>query len=288
MNGSVLSPGSANPDNAQPCADRKSQPPLKGCETSQISSACRHTLHPFRASKRPAIHLRAAVHVLLAHHRASLRPQKEKVMKSFPVLLGILVAVILAAPAKASAQSGITDRSRNSVTCASDDGRRHYCSVNTRGGVQMVNQRSGSPCVQGQTWGYDNRGIWVDRGCRADFALNGSGGRPGDGNFRPGNGGYPGNGSPAMATQATAPIPAMAAEMVPSLPVPPTTVAATTATLPPVVVSPSSTSAAAHHASRAKPGATPATASGSTAAAAQISLSAANLKHCRSPPAVKQ
>jgi hypothetical protein len=35
----------------------------------------------------------------------------------------------------------------------------------------MVNQRSGSPCVQGQTWGFNRSQIWVDRGCRADFQL---------------------------------------------------------------------------------------------------------------------
>jgi Protein of unknown function (DUF3011) len=33
----------------------------------------------------------------------------------------------------------------------------------------MINQRSGSPCIQGQTWGYRRQGIWVDRGCRRIF-----------------------------------------------------------------------------------------------------------------------
>jgi hypothetical protein len=55
--------------------------------------------------------------------------------------------------------------------CASDDGRRNYCNADTRNGVRLVRQRSGSSCVQGRTWGYDRRGIWVDRGCRADFEL---------------------------------------------------------------------------------------------------------------------
>lgn len=73
------------------------------------------------------------------------------------------------------AQSGITEQNGRSVTCASDDGKRHLCSVNTQYGVRMTNQRSGSPCIQGQTWGYNNQGIWVDRGCRADFLLGGGG-----------------------------------------------------------------------------------------------------------------
>ncbi|HXJ46251.1 MAG TPA: DUF3011 domain-containing protein [Candidatus Dormibacteraeota bacterium] len=55
--------------------------------------------------------------------------------------------------------------------CPSNDGKRHYCTAETRWGVRLVKQRSGSPCTQGSTWGYDNNGIWVDRGCRADFEF---------------------------------------------------------------------------------------------------------------------
>ena len=57
------------------------------------------------------------------------------------------------------------------VTCSSDNGRRNYCSADTRRGVYLVKQRSGSPCKQGYSWGFDGRGIWVDRGCRADFQV---------------------------------------------------------------------------------------------------------------------
>ena len=73
------------------------------------------------------------------------------------------------------------------ITCSSDDGRRNFCNVDTRGGVQMTRQRSGSPCTQGQTWGWDNRGIWVDRGCRADFVVGrGNWGSGPTGNLNPG------------------------------------------------------------------------------------------------------
>jgi hypothetical protein len=64
--------------------------------------------------------------------------------------------------------------SNQTVTCSSEDGRRHYCDADTRRGVELVRQRSDSPCQQGSSWGYDARGIWVDRGCRADFALQGA------------------------------------------------------------------------------------------------------------------
>ena len=57
------------------------------------------------------------------------------------------------------------------LNCSSQDGKRHYCSAETRWGVRLVKQRSGSRCTQGTTWGYDSNGIWVDRGCRADFEV---------------------------------------------------------------------------------------------------------------------
>lgn len=65
------------------------------------------------------------------------------------------------------------------ITCSSDDGRRNYCNADTRGGVQMTRQISGSPCIQGQTWGQDSRGLWVDRGCRAEFQVGQSQVNPG-------------------------------------------------------------------------------------------------------------
>lgn len=55
--------------------------------------------------------------------------------------------------------------------CSSDDFNYHGCRVDTYGGVRLIRQRSESPCVYGQTWGFDQRGVWVDRGCRADFAV---------------------------------------------------------------------------------------------------------------------
>jgi len=61
--------------------------------------------------------------------------------------------------------------SNRAITCSSDDGRRTYCDADTRDGVRLVRQRSDASCRQGSTWGYDRRGIWVDRGCRADFEI---------------------------------------------------------------------------------------------------------------------
>ena len=82
---------------------------------------------------------------------------------------------------------------RQSIYCASDDGRRHTCPVNTGGGVRLVTQKSGAVCVQGRTWGFNRNSIWVDRGCRADFEVgrgrgDGAFGRDNDG--RDNNSGY--------------------------------------------------------------------------------------------------
>ena len=74
------------------------------------------------------------------------------------------------------------DRDRNRergtiVNCESIDGRRHFCEADTRLGVRLDRQISGRDCVQGRNWGFNERGIWVDDGCRADFIV---GGRPRD------------------------------------------------------------------------------------------------------------
>ncbi|MBO0724997.1 MAG: DUF3011 domain-containing protein [Blastocatellia bacterium] len=59
------------------------------------------------------------------------------------------------------------------IYCASEDGRRHYCQADTRGGVTLARKHSDAACIKGQTWGYDRGAIWVDRGCRADFVTGG-------------------------------------------------------------------------------------------------------------------
>jgi hypothetical protein len=57
------------------------------------------------------------------------------------------------------------------VTCSSNNGKRNYCNIPPRANVNLSRQISGSACVQGQTWGTDQRGLWVDKGCRAEFFV---------------------------------------------------------------------------------------------------------------------
>jgi hypothetical protein len=56
------------------------------------------------------------------------------------------------------------------VVCESGGGR-HNCAVDTRNGVRISRQLSKHGCIEGKDWGYTNRGIWVDRGCRAEFIV---------------------------------------------------------------------------------------------------------------------
>jgi hypothetical protein len=52
--------------------------------------------------------------------------------------------------------------------CESDNGRTRTCAVEGRR-VELVRQLSSSACIEGRTWGRDNRGVWVTSGCRAEF-----------------------------------------------------------------------------------------------------------------------
>jgi hypothetical protein len=79
------------------------------------------------------------------------------------VRLSVVVAAFVIFSPRSSAQT---------LSCSSDDGRRHYCPADTRGGVRLVKQRSDSRCDQGYSWGFDRGGVWVDRGCRADFIVD--------------------------------------------------------------------------------------------------------------------
>ncbi|MCB1826524.1 MAG: DUF3011 domain-containing protein [Candidatus Competibacteraceae bacterium] len=82
------------------------------------------------------------------------------------IALGILGAVL----AERGKQDG-PDHSYQTLRCESDGDYRH-CRANTRNGVQLYRQLSKSACRYNDTWGYDRRGVWVDRGCRAEFSLN--------------------------------------------------------------------------------------------------------------------
>jgi hypothetical protein len=76
-----------------------------------------------------------------------------------------VLAACMAVPRAAHASSGL-------LTCESIGYRYNYCAARTQGRAIMLREIStGNLCRQGRGWGYDDNGIWVDRGCRAEFSF---------------------------------------------------------------------------------------------------------------------
>jgi hypothetical protein len=84
-------------------------------------------------------------------------------------LIGILAlslaALGCALPAVAVAEEGYV------IRCQSRRDRDNYCTADTSGGVTLRKTLSSAPCVEGDSWGHDRTGIWVRKGCRADFDV---------------------------------------------------------------------------------------------------------------------
>lgn len=57
------------------------------------------------------------------------------------------------------------------VRCESEDFRFKRCRANIAREVVLVRQLSEARCVARQSWGFDRDGIWVDRGCAAEFEV---------------------------------------------------------------------------------------------------------------------
>lgn len=93
------------------------------------------------------------------------------------------------------------------VTCESRDQRTNYCDIDTRGGVVLVRQLSRGACIEGRSWGFDRRGVWVSQGCRAEFEAGRGGSGPGWGHGNPGHGnpgwgGGPGGGGQVIRCES--------------------------------------------------------------------------------------
>lgn len=81
----------------------------------------------------------------------------------------ISVGLLLSIPIKKAQTSDYR------VRCESKDNGYNFCLVNTPGRVDKITidrQLSDSPCMKGRAWDYGEKGIWVNRGCRADSIIN--------------------------------------------------------------------------------------------------------------------
>jgi len=83
----------------------------------------------------------------------------------------VLAAALSLFGRSALARQAPQERQGQIIPCSSDDGEKHYCTADTRHGARLVRQRSQAPCKEGESWGYDEEGIWVDKGCGGEFTL---------------------------------------------------------------------------------------------------------------------
>lgn len=57
------------------------------------------------------------------------------------------------------------------LTCQSGEQQRQRCRAAVNEGVDLLRQLSKTRCVEGANWGWDREGVWVDKGCRAEFRV---------------------------------------------------------------------------------------------------------------------
>jgi hypothetical protein len=108
--------------------------------------------------------------------------------KNTLLFLVVMFLVCLFIPAPAAAQY---NQSGNIITCESRHHRIQYCPLSDpRSIVVLVQQVGNERCVRGETWGNDGRGIWVDRGCKAQFRVDPPGSGPGWWSSGPGQRAY--------------------------------------------------------------------------------------------------
>ena len=83
---------------------------------------------------------------------------------------GAIVASLLLA-ASCTLLPGSAKAADRVVRCGSDGVHRVHCPMDTAAGVEMVRQLSERPCIRGTDWDADAHGVWVVRGCEAEFAA---------------------------------------------------------------------------------------------------------------------
>lgn len=81
------------------------------------------------------------------------------------ISIAVATASVLGLSALALAQ-------QRTIKVESDGGKRNYVRVTHVGPVRLVRRLSDAACIEGRTWGSDSNGIWVSKGCRAEFSYN--------------------------------------------------------------------------------------------------------------------
>ena len=95
------------------------------------------------------------------------------------ILTSLIAGTVYAQPSRRGDENEHHRRDNRTITvvCESRDWRRHHCAADTLGQITLGRQFSReNRCFADRTWGYDSRGIWVDRGCSAEFLIADNGG----------------------------------------------------------------------------------------------------------------
>jgi len=62
-------------------------------------------------------------------------------------------------------------RADQTIRCESYNMGYQFCRANTDNRVELVRQISGTQCRENRNWGYERNGVWVNRGCGAEFRV---------------------------------------------------------------------------------------------------------------------
>ena len=92
---------------------------------------------------------------------------------------GLLGGFLAVAGAVMLGQAPVAQAQGGTIRCESQDGHFNQCRVPWRDAA-LVRQESKGACIRGESWGVDERGLWVDHGCRGLFAEAARGSRHDD------------------------------------------------------------------------------------------------------------
>jgi len=70
-------------------------------------------------------------------------------------------------------------RAAQTIRCESYNMGYQFCRADTDNRVELVRQISNTECRENRNWGYERNGVWVNRGCGAEFRV-GRGGSSSD------------------------------------------------------------------------------------------------------------
>jgi hypothetical protein len=80
----------------------------------------------------------------------------------------------VAALSLAAAMAPLPASAQSRIDCESRDYQYNFCTTPEGvGRARLVQQRSRSACIEGRSWGWDRRGIWVSGGCEGTFEYAG-------------------------------------------------------------------------------------------------------------------